>query len=244
MEHARSHRHQFAQIWLLQAGIVAFAFYVVLDRSYLQTMFEADRSYLTSVILLAFLCASGHAAWFIFQTSSSIEQSLETMRADASAFGQSVADGPTGSPSHGAQDFVQTYIQDLVGESRADASDTAGTSDSSYILEVYADRLRSPVELGWYFVDILIRLGLIGTIIGFILILGALADGPAPTGDNIQALLISMSGGMGTALYTTLAGLVAGTLLGVQYSVLSRSVERQIGLLIRIRNRILDVGLG
>ncbi len=244
MDQPRSHRHQYSQIWLLQAGIIAFAFYVVLDRSYLQTMFDADQSYLSSVILLAFLCCSGHAAWFIFRTSSCIEESLEAMRADLPLFAQSADDGPTGSPRHGARDFVQTYIRDLAGERGVNGSDDAKAADTSYILEVYADRLRSPVELGWYLVDILIRLGLIGTIIGFILILSALADGPAPTGDNIQALLISMSGGMGTALYTTLAGLVAGTLLGVQYSVLSRSVERQIGLLIRLRNRALNAGAG
>ena len=133
--------------------------------------------------------------------------------------------------------MIRDYIADLSGERRAHASNDPAGAGTSYVLEIYADRLRAPVELGWYMVDILIRIGLIGTIIGFILILGALADGPPPTGDNIQALLISMSGGMGTALYTTLAGLVTATLLGLQYSVLSRSVERLVGLLIQIRNR-------
>ena len=59
METSLSHRHQFAQLWLLLAGIVVFAFYVVFDRSYLQTMFQVDESYLSSVILIAFVCASG-----------------------------------------------------------------------------------------------------------------------------------------------------------------------------------------
>ena len=233
MDRDRSHRHQFSQIWLLLAGIVVFAFYVVLDRSYLQTMFDADRSYLSSVILVVFVCASGHAAWFIFKTSGYIEESLEAMRAEPTVLTDDAA-------GEGARGYVLAYIHDLAGERAADPSGTTDPAANSYILEVYADRLRSPVELGWYIVDILIRLGLIGTIIGFILILGALADGPVPTGDNIQALLISMSGGMGTALYTTLAGLVTATLLGVQYAVLSRSVERQIDLLIRIRNRALS----
>ncbi|MEM7636781.1 MAG: MotA/TolQ/ExbB proton channel family protein, partial [Pseudomonadota bacterium] len=93
------------------------------------------------------------------------------------------------------------------------------------------------VEIGWYLVDILIRLGLIGTIVGFILILGALSSGPAPTPENIQTLLISMSGGMGTALYTTLAGLVTAMLLGAQYMVLARGTEELIGKLVRIRDQ-------
>lgn len=234
MDEHPSHRHQFVQIWLLLAGTVAFALYVVVDRSYLQTMFAADQSYLTMVILAMFLGASCHAAWFILKTSSCIEQGMAAARADAGFFAPDEGEAPGG-----ARGFVQAYVRDLTGEREARASADAGTS---YILEVYADRLRGPVELGWYMVDILIRLGLIGTIIGFILILSALADGPAPTGENIQALLISMSGGMGTALYTTLAGLITGTLLGVQYAVLSRGVERLISLLIEIRNRSLSVG--
>ena len=41
---------------------------------------------------------------------------------------------------------------------------------------------------------------------------------------------------MGTALYTTLSGLVAASFLGFQYMLLGREVEHLIGLLIRIRS--------
>ena len=83
-------------------------------------------------------------------------------------------------------------------------------------------------------VDILIRLGLIGTIIGFIMIFASINAGQTPSSDNIQSLLLSMSGGMGTALYTTLLGLVSATLLGSQHMILARSVESLIARLIRI----------
>lgn len=233
-----SHRHQFTQIWLLLAGVIVFALYVIFDRSYLQTMFLVDESYLSSVILIAFICASGHAAWYIFSTSSSIEEGLKAASADAQFFAFSEGEHDKEAPQNA---LIRDYIADLSGERRAQSPNDPASAGTSYVLEIYADRLRAPVELGWYMVDILIRIGLIGTIIGFILILGALADGPPPTGDNIQALLISMSGGMGTALYTTLAGLVTATLLGLQYSVLSRSVERLVGLLIQIRNRAAEL---
>jgi biopolymer transport protein ExbB/TolQ len=114
---------------------------------------------------------------------------------------------------------------------------TLDNKDGGLVFEIYADRLRAAVEIGWYLVDILIRLGLIGTIVGFILILGALSSGPAPTPENIQTLLISMSGGMGTALYTTLAGLVTAMVLGAQYMVLARGTEELIGKLVRIRDQ-------
>ena len=57
------------------------------------------------------------------------------------------------------------------------------------ILEVYADELRHPVEIGNHLVDGLIRLGLIGTIIGFILMLQTLVDGPLPQAESIQKLV-------------------------------------------------------
>ena len=106
------------------------------------------------------------------------------------------------------------------------------------IIEIYADRMRAPVELGWFFVDILIRLGLIGTIVGFILIFASLSGGPTPDSQNVQELLLSMSGGMGTALYTTLLGLLSGTILGLQYMILSRSVEELVAQFIKTSRQI------
>ena len=97
------------------------------------------------------------------------------------------------------------------------------------VLEFIADRLRAPVEIGWFLVDLAIRLGLAGTIIGFILIFASLS-GEAIVGENaLRELLVSMSGGMGTALFTTLTGLVAATVMSFQYLILGRLTEQLLG---------------
>lgn len=95
-------------------------------------------------------------------------------------------------------------------------------------LEILADRLRAPVEAGWFMVDLAIRLGLAGTIIGFILIFSSLTGESIVGDDALQQLLVSMSVGMGTALFTTLCGLIAATFLSIQYMVLSRQTEHVI----------------
>ena len=95
-------------------------------------------------------------------------------------------------------------------------------------LAVLADRLRAPVEAGWFMVDLAIRLGLAGTIIGFILIFGSLSGEKIVGEDALRELLVSMSGGMGTALFTTLAGLIAATFLSLQYLLLGRQTEHVI----------------
>ena len=95
-------------------------------------------------------------------------------------------------------------------------------------MAVLADRLRAPVETGWFMVDLAIRLGLAGTIIGFILIFGSLSGEKIVGDDALRELLVSMSGGMGTALFTTLAGLIAATFLSLQYLLLGRQTEHVI----------------
>jgi len=99
-------------------------------------------------------------------------------------------------------------------------------------IAVLADRLRAPVEAGWFMVDLAIRLGLAGTIIGFILIFGSLSGETIVGEDALRELLVSMSGGMGTALFTTLTGLIAATFLSFQYMVLGRQTEHVIAALL------------
>ena len=224
MSNSGNNRHIFPQIWLLLVSIMVFGSFVAVDRGYLEAVIEADQSRLSVLIALLFLGASAHAAWHIFAASRRIEatRQFSVGPADPAAL------NPTGHPP--ALDFVQAFANDLSRERTMTAA--GNDSQTSSVLEIYADRLRSAVEIGWYIVDILVRLGLVGTIIGFILILGTLSGGADVTAENIQTLLISMSGGMGVALYTTLAGLVTASLLGLQYMVLGRCIERLIAELI------------
>ena len=72
-------------------------------------------------------------------------------------------------------------------------------------------------------INLLLRLGLLGTIVGFILMLLPIAEMEGFDAGMMRELLSSMSGGMAVALYTTLAGLVTSTLLKLQYHVLDSS---------------------
>ena len=94
------------------------------------------------------------------------------------------------------------------------------------MLSLFGDQLTNRHALGHFASDVLLRLGLLGTIIGFILMLLPVADITEFDASVMQRLLASMSGGMAVALYTTLAGLITSTLLRLQYHVLdSAAVE-------------------
>lgn len=101
-------------------------------------------------------------------------------------------------------------------------------------LELAADPIRRQVEIGWFLADLAIRLGLLGTIIGFILIFGSLNTIRVDGHDELRTLLIAMSGGMGTALLTTLSGLVTASILSIQYLLLDHASEHLIAVMRRI----------
>ena len=86
-------------------------------------------------------------------------------------------------------------------------------------------------------VDILLKLGLTGTVIGFILMLLPIREIKDYDPQIIQQLLSKMSGGMAVALYTTLTGLVTSILLKLQYFLLDTSLTELFNYL---STRILD----
>jgi hypothetical protein len=72
-------------------------------------------------------------------------------------------------------------------------------------------------ELGWFVSDMLLTMGMIGTVIGFIYMLGtSFVEFDPANADSLRNVLSRMSGGMSTALYTTAAGLICSLLLKLQ----------------------------
>lgn len=69
-------------------------------------------------------------------------------------------------------------------------------------------------------VDVLIKLGLLGTVVGFILMLSSLGNITHLDIEIAQKLMVEMGSGMGVALYTTLSGLICAIFLSAQYYLL------------------------
>jgi uncharacterized membrane protein YecN with MAPEG domain len=81
-------------------------------------------------------------------------------------------------------------------------------------------------ETAWWFAASAIKLGLLGTVVGFIFMASRIGAMPSFDVDQIQALLKQMTGGMAIALYTTLVGLIANLWLGLQLLLLDRTADR------------------
>lgn len=236
--------HFYPRVWLLVMSVAVFGLYIAFDLGLLARIVHVDRSYLSIVVALMLVIMTIHAAWHVIRFSNRIRLAEQLVREGPSSdcWRNAINAIDRNSDEFIENDMANTpehYFSGFLSEIRQSTATNqlSGDPEPVSVLEIYADKLRSPVELGWYVVDLAIRMGLIGTIIGFILIFSSLTGNTIPGVDEMQSLLISMSSGMGTALYTTLAGLVCATILGMQYLILGRETEHLIALMIRLRNR-------
>ena len=74
--------------------------------------------------------------------------------------------------------------------------------------------------------DTMLKLGLLGTIIGFIMMLAPIGGLDPENRAAVRSSMSLMSDGMAVAMYTTLVGLAASILLKVQYSILDSATSK------------------
>ena len=212
-------KHQLVLYWMLLAVGVVIAAIVCWHLGLFHLLFKSDVSRLSLVIIMIFLAASAHAAYNLVRFSNLIEilkhynhSSYSRTLQDTKQITKTVGKLPS---------WLQQYLSKL--------TDSYGKLDTersrSNLLDTLNNRVKAPVRLGWLLADLLIKLGLLGTVIGFILMLGAISGTENLDITNIQMLLVEMGSGMRVALFTTLSGLVAGTLLGFQYFIVDRSAD-------------------
>jgi len=81
------------------------------------------------------------------------------------------------------------------------------------ILQDYGQR----ADVGWFISESCLALGMVGTVTGFLIMLGtAFANVDVTNAVTLQQALSDMALGMSTALWTTLVGLVCSLIIKVQ----------------------------
>jgi len=196
---ATGENHQVFLRSLILLGIILVAMAFATDQGLVQLTLDNDRSYLSYVILAVYAGATIH--WMFLSYGLSQESSALTLIEQS---------GIEQHPEHTA-----------IGRYFSDAKQVAANGGQYRgLLEAYGDRIHNRHATGHFIADTLLKLGLLGTIIGFILMLLPVAEITNFEANLMQQMLGKMSLGMAIALYTTLAGLVTSTLLKLQYQVL------------------------
>lgn len=191
-------------LFLLLAGLFAFevfCVYLLMNGGLIQLLLAADSSYISGTILAIYGLASFHILVVAFDLS----QEFESVQRRNSA--------------RSAGSRIARFFDMLNQASRS------GDESDALLIEALDGRCRQPYRFGYVFADLMLKLGLLGTVIGFILMLGSLVNLNSIDITVMQKLLAEMSGGMKVALFTTLGGLISGVLLNMKYQLLDWSVD-------------------
>ncbi len=88
--------------------------------------------------------------------------------------------------------------------------------NKTYKLEKF-DEYDQDTSVGWFVAESCLALGMVGTVTGFLLMLGtAFSNIDVSNSASLQKALEFMAVGMSTALYTTLVGLICSLIIKVQ----------------------------
>ena len=225
-------------VWLCLTSLVIFGTVVAVDQGLLQQMLSADRSQICIVVIGMYLVGLGHTfirtRYIAHQVAVAEVTLAELHSAEAVEIsGQRLTcHGRSAPPS-----FISDFLVAEFGSARV--ADLAPTD----LLEAHAARVRSANEFGWFYIDLMLKVGFLGTLVGFILMLSSVADTGSLDATTMQKVLKQMSLGMSTALYTTLASLVGGILLSVPYYLLDRGLDRLLQLTVHAKDVLLPARL-
>lgn len=197
-----------------------FAVYVSWDLGALEKILIEDITRISVVVLFLLLMASlhcGYRSWYLTKQLNMAETLIETMVDGRFMGGLAFPSGVS---------VVQDYLSGL---------ERCGDDQDKVILsELMAEKVRGSHQVGWFISGLVIKLGLLGTVIGFVLMLSSVSGLDNLDISDIKQLMQQMTQGMGVAMNTTMVGLVSSMLLGLQYLLLDRCADRVVATGIEI----------
>jgi hypothetical protein len=216
--------------WLIFTGVVGFCFWLSWMFGLFQLMIESDKSYISLAVVVIYVLTSIHCLFQVVVMSREIGRAHRT-RAQ-------IMRGANGFRVEGDQVYTDTgevllpgrltaHIRNLVLKAKLQADRQI---DQTLLLRGLADSLKAPINLGTYAADSVLKLGLLGTIVGFILMLVPIAGLDTFDAASMKNSMRLMGDGMAVAMYTTLAGLVGSILIKAQYYILDDSAAYFFGL--------------
>ena len=186
-------------IWLAYMGLLSLGVWTLAQRGVWGLLLQADPTGLTLTIVMVFVVASlwvGRRAWVLGQQHQALAQIQHIDPAQATV-----------------EEWGLRYWRE------------SQVLDGTTARELLAERCHGPQEMGWWVNGILIKLGLLGKVIGFSMLAFELGHMDSFDPTQTAQLLSSLTGGLGVALLTTMAGLAANMLLGLQLMRLDRFAD-------------------
>lgn len=186
-----SHRYLLVfRFVLLNVALVACATAVFLQ-GWLDDMIASDALHLVKIIGIVFLLGLAYSGEFAVKLS----RELNEVKGRGFSLGSRAG----------------TFLRSAAG------TDSGGRR---ILLDALRMKLASRLGTVRYVANTLVLLGLVGTVIGFIMALAGISPGAVADVESIGPMVTSMLEGMSVALYTTLAGALLNIWLMLDYRLL------------------------
>jgi hypothetical protein len=216
--------------WLMFTGVSAFGFVLAWHYGLFHLMLASDKTYISAIIGVLYIATTAHC----FVRTAVISRETDSAQRVFSLVSRGAPDlrvvGPdvmTPDDTRLPAGQVTGHIRNLILKAGLQGKQRL---DQTLLLRGLADALRGPNQLGSFASDALLKLGLLGTIVGFILMLAPIAGLDAADRASVKSSMGLMSDGMAVAMYTTLSGLIGSILLQTQYYMLDEATAKLFGL--------------
>ncbi|MFN3622718.1 MAG: MotA/TolQ/ExbB proton channel family protein [Hyphomicrobium sp.] len=201
--------------WLIFAGLNVLTFLLLWFYGLIQKALDADPTHITLLIAVIYIGTSLHCLWRCMAISRETEAQKELTA--------STTHSDLGLPRPG-EGLVAAHVRDLATKSKLLPPEQK--LDQTLMLRVLAQHLNGSTPFGAFAGDLVMKLGLFGTIVGFIMMLAPIAGLNGEDQAAIKSSMALMSAGMAVAMYTTLAGLVGSILIKVEYQFVEAATAR------------------
>ena len=185
--------------WIYFVSLIFIALFVLESIGYISNIFQADISYISSLIFIIFNFYLIQCGYYLYK----LRDAVFTIDTNSSSISNNIF-----------LDISSEY------QKLSNIND-----NQKNLKDEFKSRLYEFVDNGFFISDLLLKLGIIGTVVGFIIMLSSLSAIDEMNLSKMNNLLLSMSAGMKVALYTTLTGLVGSILLTIQYNFFESKIN-------------------
>ena len=179
---------------LLLLILILFGFWILNDQGLIELVLQGDKSHISKAIII--LWAITTVYWIYLSKNVYAEKTSINSESDIN-------------PNLSIGKYLEAIDK---GE------------DKDLLLKALETEYAKKLSFGWMAADISLKLGLLGTVIGFILMLQPISELNNTSPEELKIALSSMSSGMAVALFTTLTGLVSSILIRLQFQLTSSSI--------------------
>ena len=192
-------------LWLLVAAASVFAFFIAVTSGGMAFVVENDLTYISDAVMLFFIATTtycGSRAWRLSRELIAVQQ---------------LAHDP-----NAATEIADSWVARFFAQSRK----TSDPQMRNKLVDVLTEKLRGSHEIGWFITETMTKLGLLGTVIGFLIMLTALVGSSQLELSAMQSILRDMAAGMGIKIIATVVGLLCNIILALQWLLLDRCAEK------------------